>query len=31
MSDDPTFNAQYARVVEGLRRAGLPEGEAKKD
>ena len=26
-SDDPTFNAQYARIVEGLRKAGLPEGE----
>ena len=24
-SDDPTFNAQYARIVEGLRKAGLPE------
>ena len=29
-SDDPTFNAQYARIVEGLRKAGLPEGMAKK-
>jgi TolB-like protein/class 3 adenylate cyclase/cytochrome c-type biogenesis protein CcmH/NrfG len=28
-SDDPTFNAQYQRVVEGLRKAGLPEGEKK--
>ena len=28
-SDDPTFNAQYQRIVEGLRKAGLPEGEAK--
>lgn len=28
-SDDPTFNAQYARIVEGLRKAGVPEGEAK--
>jgi adenylate cyclase len=26
-TDDPTFNAQYARIVEGLRKAGLPEGE----
>ena len=26
-SDDPTFNAQYARIAEGLRKAGLPEGE----
>ena len=25
-TDDPTFNAQYARIVEGLRKAGLPEG-----
>jgi len=25
-SDDPTFNAQRARIVEGLRKAGLPEG-----
>ena len=29
MSDDPTYNAQYQRVVEGLRKAGLPEGEKK--
>ena len=28
-SDDPTYNAQRARIVEGLRKAGLPEGEAK--
>jgi len=28
-SDDPTFNAQYQRVVEGLRKAGVPEGTAK--
>jgi TolB-like protein len=26
-SDDPTYNAQRARVIEGLRKAGLPEGE----
>jgi adenylate cyclase len=25
-SDNPTFKAQYARIVEGLRKAGLPEG-----
>jgi adenylate cyclase len=31
MSDDPTYKAQYQRVVEGLRKAGLPEGEAKKE
>jgi adenylate cyclase len=24
-SDDPTFNAQYRRIVEGLRKAGAPE------
>jgi adenylate cyclase len=28
-SDDPTFNAQYQRIVEGLRKAGVPEGERK--
>ncbi len=28
-TDDPTFNAQYQRIVEGLRKAGLPEGEKK--
>jgi adenylate cyclase len=31
MSDDPTYKAQYQRVIEGLRKAGLPEGEEKKD
>ena len=31
MSDNPTYNAQYQRIVEGLRKAGLPEGEAKKE
>jgi adenylate cyclase len=30
-SDDPTFNAQYRRIVEGLRKAGVPEGEKKTD
>jgi adenylate cyclase len=30
-SDDPTFNEQYARIVEGLRKGGLPEGEKKTD
>jgi tetratricopeptide (TPR) repeat protein len=30
-SDDPTFTAQRARIVEGLRKAGLPEGEKKTD
>jgi TolB-like protein/DNA-binding winged helix-turn-helix (wHTH) protein/Flp pilus assembly protein TadD len=24
-TDDPTFNAQYKRILEGLRKAGLPE------
>jgi adenylate cyclase len=28
-SDDPTFNAQRARIYEGLRKAGLPEGDKK--
>jgi hypothetical protein len=28
-TDDRTFNAQYARIVDGLRKAGLPEGEKK--
>ena len=28
-SDDPTFNAQDQRIVEGLRKAGVPEGEKK--
>jgi class 3 adenylate cyclase/TolB-like protein/Tfp pilus assembly protein PilF len=28
-SDDPTFKAQFARYLEGLRKAGVPEGEAK--
>jgi adenylate cyclase len=27
MSDNPTYKAQYQRIVEGLRKAGLPEGE----
>jgi TolB-like protein len=30
-SDDPTFTAQRARIVEGLRKAGLPEGDKKTD
>jgi adenylate cyclase len=30
-SDDPTFNAQTDRIVEGLRKAGLPEGDKKTD
>ena len=28
-SDDPTFNQQYQRMLEGLRKAGVPEGEKK--
>ena len=28
-SDDQGFNARYQRMVEGLRKAGLPEGEKK--
>jgi adenylate cyclase len=28
-SDDPTFDAQFQRILEGLRKAGLPEGERK--
>ncbi len=30
-TDDPTFNAQRARIAEGLRKAGLPEGEKPPD
>jgi adenylate cyclase len=29
-TDDPTFNAQYARIAEGLRKAGLPGDELKR-
>jgi adenylate cyclase len=29
-SDDPTFNSRFHLQLEGLRKAGLPEGEAKK-
>jgi adenylate cyclase len=29
MSDDPTFIMQSQRILEGLRKAGLPEGEKK--
>jgi adenylate cyclase len=28
-TDDPTFNAEDQRIVEGLRKAGVPEGEQK--
>jgi TolB-like protein/class 3 adenylate cyclase len=30
-SDDPTFKSEYARIAEGLRKAGLPEGPAKSN
>jgi adenylate cyclase len=29
LDDDPTFNAEVARIYEGVRKAGLPEGEKK--
>jgi hypothetical protein len=28
MSDDPTYQAQLEPILEGLRKAGLPESEA---
>jgi adenylate cyclase len=28
-SDDPTYNARDAGIIEGLRKAGLPEGPEK--
>jgi hypothetical protein len=28
-SDDPTFTAQHDRMVEGLRKPGIPEGDKK--
>jgi adenylate cyclase len=30
-SDDPTYNAQEERIAEGLRKAGLPEGDKKTE
>ena len=30
-TDDATFNAQNQRIVEGLRKAGVPEGEKKTE
>ena len=30
-SSDPTYNAQVQRILEGLRKAGVPEGEKKTD
>jgi adenylate cyclase len=29
MTDDPTFHARFQRQLEGLRKVGVPEGEAK--
>jgi hypothetical protein len=29
LTDDPTYNAQVPRLIEGLRKAGVPEGEGK--
>ena len=29
LTDNPTFNAQSQRIVEGLRKAGVPEGDKK--
>jgi adenylate cyclase len=29
-SDDPTFKAQFARYLEGLRKAGVPEGTTRR-
>jgi hypothetical protein len=31
MSDDPTYNAEMQRITEGLRKAGVPEGEQKTE
>jgi tetratricopeptide (TPR) repeat protein len=31
LSDDPTYKAQSARILDGLRKAGLPEGDKKTD
>jgi adenylate cyclase len=31
MSDDPTYNAEEERIIEGLRKAGVPEGEQKTE
>jgi hypothetical protein len=28
-SDNPAFTQQIARMVEGMRKAGLPEGDKK--
>jgi hypothetical protein len=29
VSDDPTFNSQMDHIVEGLSKAGLPDGPVK--
>ena len=29
LSDDPTYNAEIQRITEGLRKAGVTEGEQK--
>ena len=29
--DDPTYTAEMARLMEGLRKAGMPEGEKKSN
>ncbi len=31
LSDDPTYNAEIQRIAEGLRKAGVPEGEQKTE
>jgi hypothetical protein len=31
MSDNPTYLRELQRIAEGLRKAGLPEGEQKTD
>ena len=28
-NDNPTYKAEMARIIEGLRKAGMPEGEVK--
>jgi hypothetical protein len=30
-TDDVTFNAQYERIVEGLRKAGVPGGRSEDE
>ena len=30
-SDNPQYQREYARIVEGLRKAGVPEGDKKAD